>query len=140
MLRYICSLTRHTHVQELYGPPAVVAPSPAPKPRTPSNDREKMDPALCADSSVDAMVTLEIGGRKNTYAFKGAQYWRLTDTGVEEEYPKLIRDSWEGVPDNLDAILPYEESNRIYFFKVSYRLQGHGIRWISRVLREITHR
>ena len=75
------------------------------------------------DSSVDSMLTLEMNGQKRTYAFKGAYYWRLTSSGVEKGYPRLIRDMWGGVPDNLDAILPYEESDRIYFFKVSCRVK-----------------
>ena len=107
-----------------------MAPSPVPKPREPSNDREEPDPTLCTDSSVDAMLTLDMSGKKRTYAFKGENYWRLTSTGVERGYPKRIREMWGGLPGNLDAILPNEESNRIYFFKVCYTGMGlDSVRW-----------
>ena len=121
--------------QELYGPPAADV-APAPKPREPSSpgNREDPDPILCADSSVDAMLTLEMNGQKRTYAFKGAYYWRLTSSGLEKGYPRLIRDMWGGLPDNLDAILPYEESDRIYFFKVSSRGKRHARSFIRDAL------
>ena len=105
--------------QALYGPPAV-APSPVPKPEEPPRDRNVRDEELCADSSIDAVLTTKMNGKLRTYAFKGSKYWRLTSTGVEQGYPRPIRVGWKGVPDNLDAILPYEETNRIYFFKVGY--------------------
>ena len=95
--------------------------APVPKPRDPSasGDSEEPDPILCTDSAPDAMITVAVGSEMRTYAFKGQYYWRLTKTGIEKGYPRLIREAWDGVPDNLDAVLPYEESNRIYFFKVS---------------------
>ncbi|XP_043191575.1 matrix metalloproteinase-24-like isoform X2 [Amphibalanus amphitrite] len=114
-------------IQELYGPPAADA-APAPDPREPSSpgDREDPDPILCQDSAVDAMLTIDVNGQKRTYVFKGDHYWRLTSSGVEKGYPRLIREMWGGVPDNLDAILPYEEADRVYFFKGSqyWRMTG----------------
>jgi len=77
-----------------------------PAPRAPINNRE-----LCS-GGVDAMVTLK---NDTTYAFKGNQYWRLTDTSIEPGYPRSIRRDW-GMPGNIDAAFTWT-NGRTYFFK-----------------------
>ena len=104
-------------IQDLYGPPNQSHPVPEAQESLTSANVEKPDATLCTDSSVDAMVTLDVKGEKRTYVFKGKKYWRLTRTGVEKGYPRLIVEMWGGVSANLDAILADEESNKTYFFK-----------------------
>ena len=104
-------------IQYLYGPPTHSHPVPEAQEPLTSANLERPDATLCADSSVDAMVTLDVKGEKRTYVFKGKKYWRLTRTGVEKGYPRLTVEMWGGVSGNLDAILADAESNKIYFFK-----------------------
>ncbi|KAK7582494.1 hypothetical protein V9T40_013939 [Parthenolecanium corni] len=53
------------------------------------------------------------------YFFKGCYYWRYEpncEHQVKKNYPKLISEVWEGVPDNIDdAIL--HTNGVLYFFK-----------------------
>lgn len=58
-------------------------------PKTPRDD------AICRDPKVDTMFNSADG---QTYAFKGAKYYRLTENSVAEGYPKLIADGWPGLP------------------------------------------
>ena len=71
---------------------------------------------------MDAMITFTAGGRRRTYAFKGEDYWQLTDLGVAKGYPKKIAEKWGGVPDNLDDALVYAphscSKEILFFFKV----------------------
>lgn len=54
-------------------------PRPAfPRPSRPTEDNE-----LCSDPKVDAMFNTADG---NTYAFKGSNYYRLTESAVAEGY------------------------------------------------------
>ncbi|XP_043202429.1 matrix metalloproteinase-2-like isoform X1 [Amphibalanus amphitrite] len=105
-------------IQALYGP-APEAPTPPENRPTTRRPLQKAasgeDPILCADGAVDAMITA--GSQKQTYVFKGAHYWRLTDTGIEKGYPRLISHYWKGVPDDIDAAFSWPQTNRIYFFK-----------------------
>ena len=50
--------------------------------------------------------------------FKGAHYWKLTDNGIEQGYPKLISKTWPGLPNNIDAAFTYK-NGKTYFFKGS---------------------
>ncbi|XP_037089082.1 matrix metalloproteinase-16-like [Pollicipes pollicipes] len=118
-------------IQELYGKPASI------KPKVPattggggtSRDEDSMtktedDSILCTDSSVDAIFTVPSNNR--TYVFKGENYWRLTDKGVEKDYPRKIAEAWDGAPNNVDAVLTLSGTARIYFFKGSeyWRMTG----------------
>ena len=41
---------------------------------------------------------------KYTYFFKGDKYWRFNQKKVmSDNYPRLIKDEWSGIPDNIDA-------------------------------------
>ena len=114
--------------QALYGPPKEARSRPEKRPTTrrplqkpPSGE----DPILCSDAAVDALITA--GSQKQTYVFKGAYYWRLTDAGVEKGYPRLISQYWKGVPDDIDAAFSWPQTNRIYFFKVRWRNEGGDV-------------
>ncbi|KAG7166173.1 Stromelysin-1-like [Homarus americanus] len=71
--------------------------------------------SLCKDSSIDVIVTLP---DKETYVFKGSQYWKLIDDGIAPGYPKLISEGWQGLPSNLDAAFTWT-NGKTYFFKGS---------------------
>jgi len=81
----------------------------SPPPRVPVNNR-----ALCGDGEIDAMVTLQ---NDTTYAFRGTQYWKLTETSIEPGYPRSIQRDW-GMPGNMDAAFTWT-NGRTYFFKGS---------------------
>ncbi|XP_053657492.1 matrix metalloproteinase-16 isoform X2 [Cherax quadricarinatus] len=69
--------------------------------------------SLCMDASIDAIVTMS---DKETYVFKGSEYWKLVDDGVASGYPKSIARDWEGLPSNLDAAFTWT-NGKTYFFK-----------------------
>ncbi|XP_045581009.1 matrix metalloproteinase-14 isoform X2 [Procambarus clarkii] len=69
--------------------------------------------SLCRDASIDAIVTMS---DKETYVFKGTEYWKLTDDGVAQGYPKSISADWQGLPSNLDAAFTWT-NGKTYFFK-----------------------
>ena len=55
------------------------------------------------------------------FKYLGNKYWGFDEKRyrVEPGYPKLIKDFWIGVPDNIDGV--FEWSNRnLYFFKGSF--------------------
>jgi len=70
---------------------------------------------LCKDGKVDTTLTMKDGG---TYVFRRSKYWKLTDTGVAEGYPRQISDDWEGLPNNLDAAFSWK-NGKTYFLKGS---------------------
>lgn len=49
--------------------------------------------------------------------FLGAHYWRYNPwrREVDPGYPKKIKDSWTGIPDNIDSV--FEWKKKVYFFK-----------------------
>ncbi|NXO20438.1 MMP2 collagenase, partial [Cisticola juncidis] len=65
------------------------------------------------------------GRNKRTYIFAGDRYWKYNEEKKKMELasPKFIADSWNGVPDNLDAVLGLTDSGYTYFFKDQYYLQ-----------------
>ena len=80
-------------IQKLYGPPAW---------------------SLCRDSSVDAMLTVDVNGEKMSHAFKGEHFWGLANTSVNPESTPI-----DGLPGNLDAAVPSAEPGGAFFFKGS---------------------
>ena len=74
--------------------------------------------SLCLDSSIDAMLTLDVKGEKKSYAFKGDYVWTLTNTSVDPQ-PSLIKEKWVGLPGHLDAAVPSKKPGGAYFFKGS---------------------
>ena len=55
------------------------------------------------------------------YMFKGDQYVRLTETTMDEGYPKPIAGNWHDVPssfeEGIDAVFMHHGTNKIYMFK-----------------------
>ncbi|XP_012278476.1 matrix metalloproteinase-14 isoform X2 [Orussus abietinus] len=80
---------------------------------SPSGSEE--DPRLCMNPKVDTMFNSAEG---HTYAFQGDHYWKLTADGVASGYPRLISNSWKGLPGNIDAAFTYK-NGKTYFFKGS---------------------
>lgn len=69
-------------------------PRPAfPRPAKPTDDNE-----LCSDPKIDAIFNTADG---KTYAFKGDNYYHLTEDAVSDGYPKLISDGWPGLSGRL---------------------------------------
>ncbi|KAF7244738.1 72 kDa type IV collagenase [Varanus komodoensis] len=62
---------------------------------------------------------------KKTYIFAGDKFWRYNEVKkkMDPGFPKLIADAWNGVPDNLDAVLDVSGSGHSYFFKDWYYLK-----------------
>ena len=48
----------------------------------------------------------------------GEYYWELTESGIASGYPRLISESWLGLPGNIDAAFTYL-NGETYFFKGS---------------------
>ncbi|XP_048371843.1 72 kDa type IV collagenase [Sphaerodactylus townsendi] len=62
---------------------------------------------------------------KKTYIFAGDKFWRYNEVKkkMDPGFPKLIADAWNGVPDNLDAVLDLSGTGFSYFFKDWYYLK-----------------
>ncbi|XP_037046819.1 matrix metalloproteinase-14 isoform X1 [Bradysia coprophila] len=104
-------------IQALYGKKTtgggynpVPAPKPQPKPNVPSDNNE-----MCTDPKIDTVFNTHDGA---TYAFKGNQYYKLTENAIAEGYPKLISQGWPGLPGNIDAAFTYK-NGKTYFFQGS---------------------
>ncbi|CAB4059170.1 MMP14 [Lepeophtheirus salmonis] len=107
-------------IETLYGkrkekktPPTTVqsVTPPFDVPRFGISDRDE----ICSDSKIDSIITTK---NKQTYAFKGSKYWKLTDDSIAEGYPRRISSDWEGLPPDLDAGFTWT-NGRTYFFKGS---------------------
>ncbi|XP_053347984.1 72 kDa type IV collagenase [Clarias gariepinus] len=59
---------------------------------------------------------------KKTYLFSGDKFWRYNEAKnkMDPGFPKLIADSWNGVPDDLDAAFSMNGGGYSYFFKDSH--------------------
>ena len=75
--------------------------------------RPSFDNTELCRGNLDAMVTAK---NDTTYAFYGNRYWKLTDTSVEDGYPRVISLDWDGLPGNLDAAFTWT-NGKTYFFK-----------------------
>uniref|UniRef100_A0A8C9SKG1 72 kDa type IV collagenase n=1 Tax=Scleropages formosus TaxID=113540 RepID=A0A8C9SKG1_SCLFO len=62
---------------------------------------------------------------KKTYLFAGDNFWRYNEAKkkMDPGFPKLIAESWNGIPDNLDAALNLNGHGHSYFFKDGYYLK-----------------
>ncbi|KAL3992722.1 intraflagellar transport protein [Sarotherodon galilaeus] len=75
--------------------------------------------------------------RKNrkTYLFAGDKFWRYDETSktMDSGFPKLIADSWNGIPDGIDSAFNYS-----YFFKGNhyFKLEDSSLKIVK--LGEIT--
>jgi len=90
-------------------PPTFTTPrtTTSPPRKDPSLDNKE----LCR-GNLDTIVTID----RETYAFHGDKYWRLTDTAVEADYPRNIARDWDGLPSDLDAAFTWT-NGKTYFFK-----------------------
>lgn len=48
--------------------------------------------------------------------FLGDYYWKLTDDGLAQGFPKSIAGTWSGLPGTIDAAFTYK-NGKTYFFK-----------------------
>nr|XP_034840825.1 matrix metalloproteinase-14-like [Maniola hyperantus] len=80
------------------------------------------DATLCLDPTIDTIFNSTDGA---TIVFKGQYYWRLTENGVASGYPRLISQSWPGLPGNIDAAFTYK-NGKSYFFKGSKYWRYNG--------------
>lgn len=76
--------------------------------------------------SLDAVLYLdpifdeESGGNEPAYLFfyKGGMYWRYSNTfHLDSGYPRLIKEGFPGIPDNLDASFIWSGNGKVYFIK-----------------------
>uniref|UniRef100_A0A8C6THY6 72 kDa type IV collagenase n=1 Tax=Neogobius melanostomus TaxID=47308 RepID=A0A8C6THY6_9GOBI len=80
--------------------------------------------------------------RKNrkTYLFSGDQFWRYDDSrqAMDPGFPKLIADSWNGIPDNIDSAFSLNGIDYSYFFKDNhyFKLEDSSLKIVK--LGEIT--
>lgn len=50
--------------------------------------------------------------------FADDYYWKLTDDGLAQGFPKPITGTWSGLPGSIDAAFTYK-NGKTYFFKGS---------------------
>lgn len=101
-------------IQTLYGRKAVfngvaTTTRPTTKPAAPRGN----DDAICRSPKIDAVFNTNDG---STYAFKGNNYYKLTENAIAEGYPKPISEGWPGLPGDIDAAFTYK-NGKTYFFK-----------------------
>ncbi|XP_058053463.1 matrix metalloproteinase-14 isoform X1 [Anopheles bellator] len=117
-------------IQTLYGPKTrnggggggSVTPTRTPKPK---DTPKEVDSELCSSANIDAIFNTADG---STYAFKGNQYYKLTENAIADGYPKKISDGWPGLPGNIDAAFTYKNGKTYFFQGTKYwRYQGRQI-------------
>ncbi|XP_071497588.1 matrilysin-like [Diadema antillarum] len=59
----------------------------------------------------------DIAGIRSLYGTlrDGSQCWRLTNTDIDQGYPKPISEEFQGIPDNVSAAFVWSGNNRVYF-------------------------
>ncbi|MBL4671558.1 MAG: hypothetical protein JKX81_04805 [Arenicella sp.] len=79
-------------------------------------------------SGIDAAVWRNSNNK--AYFFKGDQYARISNTTMDDDYPKSIQGNWSGLPssfDNgIDAALWRPKNDKLYFFKGSQYVRLTG--------------
>lgn len=96
-------------IQELYDikKKKLIEPSP-------STFETDLDETICNSSNIDAIV---MTASNETFAFKGALFWKLNADGVDVGYPKLITNEWEHLENDIDAAFTSEVNGMTYIFK-----------------------
>ncbi|KAJ8249003.1 hypothetical protein GJAV_G00230120 [Gymnothorax javanicus] len=70
-------------------------------------------------------AALSFSKSQKTYLFSGENFWRYNEANrrMDPGFPKLIADSWSGIPDNLDASFSLGEDGYSYFLKGPHYLK-----------------
>ena len=117
-------------IQAKYGPPG----SEDDKEEEVTDDITTMMPAIvppmppamediCDKPVFDAITTIMEGDQKNTYVFRGMQYYLIDPNGgITDGYPRKIQDQWPELPSDIDAAL-FREG------EYDYRYIKDGRRW-----------
>ena len=103
-------------IQALYGKNGGNKPSRPTSPTRPTVDGGDTDNTkICADPRVDTMFSTIDG---SFYAFKGRDYYLLTEDSIAPGYPKKIRDDWgPDAPIHVDAAVTWPDNGFTYLFK-----------------------
>uniref|UniRef100_A0AAY5KR53 72 kDa type IV collagenase n=1 Tax=Esox lucius TaxID=8010 RepID=A0AAY5KR53_ESOLU len=64
-------------------------------------------------------AAFSFGKSKKTYLFAGDKFWRYNEEKkkMDTGFPKLIADSWNGIPDDIDSAFSLNGIDYTYFFK-----------------------
>ncbi|XP_052340888.1 72 kDa type IV collagenase-like [Oncorhynchus keta] len=64
-------------------------------------------------------AAFSFGKSQKTYLFAGDQFWRYNEAKkkMDPGFPKLIADSWNGIPDGIDSAFSLNGIDYTYFFK-----------------------
>ncbi|XP_055380264.1 matrix metalloproteinase-2 isoform X2 [Condylostylus longicornis] len=104
-------------IQALYGRKTKIVPTDSgttTRPTIPTRRTKPRDDSdLCKDPKIDALFNSQDG---QTFAFKGDKYYKLTENSIADGYPKLISETWIGLPGDIDAAFTYK-NGKTYFFK-----------------------
>lgn len=114
-----------TAIQSLYGQKKArdnVPNWPTVESANSPKDGEHEEGELCSDPAIDTIFQVD----GETFAFKGEYYWKLTDIGLADGYPRSISKDWVGLTTNIDAAFSWR-NGKTYFFKGDkyYRFEGH---------------
>lgn len=63
---------------------------PTARPVVPKDDNE-----MCTGPKIDTIFNTPDG---STYAFKGSQFYKLTENAIADGYPQQISEGWPGLP------------------------------------------
>ena len=71
-------------------------------------------------SGIDAVFTNPYDNK--TYFFKGSRFYQYDykNQKISDGYPKLIKDVWKNVPDNIDGVLVDRDKNIYFIYKKEY--------------------
>uniref|UniRef100_A0A8D3E835 72 kDa type IV collagenase n=1 Tax=Scophthalmus maximus TaxID=52904 RepID=A0A8D3E835_SCOMX len=89
-----------------------------------------------------AQIDAAFNFRKNskTYLFAGDKFWRYDESTktMDAGFPKLIADSWNGIPDGIDSAFTLNGIDYSYFFKGNhyFKLEDSSLKIVK--LGEIT--
>ncbi|XP_024001431.2 72 kDa type IV collagenase [Salvelinus sp. IW2-2015] len=64
-------------------------------------------------------AAFSFGKSQKTYLFAGDKFWRYNEAKkkMDPGFPKLIADSWNGIPDGIDSAFSLNGIDDTYFFK-----------------------
>ncbi|KAK2899255.1 hypothetical protein Q8A67_010673 [Cirrhinus molitorella] len=93
-------------IQTLYGKPVEKPPT---TPRKPDPEPSAPDPCT---ARLDAIM---LGPLHKTFAFRGHYVWTLSDSGHNAPVP--IKTLWKELPDDIDAAVHSQRTNKSYFLK-----------------------